>query len=634
MTHAPRNEPATTDASQGRAAILDAARNQGGSVKLEDLGDWRRSHTCGELRRTDGGQTATLMGWLHRMRDHGGVLFVDLRDRFGMTQIVFHPETGGRELLARAGEIGNEWVIAVRGLVNLRPAESLNRELATGEIELDVREMKILSAADPLPFQVNDEANLASEDLRLRYRFLDLRRPELASVLALRHRAAMAARRALSDQGFLEIETPILVKPTPEGARDYVVPSRVHPGKFYALPQSPQLYKQVLMISGMDRYFQLARCLRDEDLRADRQPEHTQIDLEMSFVSEEDVFAAVEHVYRAIWKECLGVELKTPFPRITFREAMSRFGSDKPDTRFGLEFSIMTDVLAKSPINVVANGAKAEGGVGVALTLPGGAEISGTQLRKYEDIVKEAGAGGLSFFKVMDSERARMEKIFPGALCDEFLSRANAKSGDAIVFTSGPWEKTLKALGVLRSFLGQAELDRAGLKNAPPEKQEWRFLWVREFPLFEWNPDRKGWDARHHLFTMPNPEHLAILESDPGRVHAQLYDVVANGNELGSGSIRIHRPDIQERVMKVVGFSAEQLREKFGFLIDAYRFASPPHGGIGMGIDRIVMLLAGRDNIRDTIAFPKTASAVSLMDGSPSEVDDATLKELGIRIGG
>jgi aspartyl-tRNA synthetase len=601
-------------------------------LKLEDLGHWKRTHTCGELRHNDAGQTATVMGWLHRMRDHGGVLFVDLRDRYGITQVVFHPETGGAALLERAASMGNEWVFAVRGQVNPRPKESLNPELPTGEIELDARELKILSASDPLPFQINDDSNLASEDLRLKYRFLDLRRPELSRVLALRHRVLQAARANLSAHGFLEIETPMLVKPTPEGARDYVVPSRVHPGKFYALPQSPQLYKQTLMIAGCDRYFQIARCLRDEDLRADRQPEHTQIDLEMSFVTEEDVFAAVEGVYQAVWKECLGVDLPVPFPRLTFHEAMSRFGSDKPDLRFGLEFSIVTDLLAKSPINVVAGGAKAEGGVGVALAIPGGAEISGTQLRKFEDIVKEAGAGGLSFFKVLDSERARIEKIFPGALADDFLSRARVKSGDAVVFTSGPWERTLKALGVLRSYLGQGELERSGLLNAPPEKQQWRFLWVREFPLFEWNPDRKAWDARHHMFTMPNPEHLEKLESDPGGVLAQLYDVVLNGNELGSGSIRIHRPDIQERVMKVVGFTQEQLSEKFGFLIDAYRYASPPHGGIGMGLDRIVMLLAGRDSIRDTMAFPKTASAVSLMDGSPSPIEPEALKELGIRI--
>ncbi len=602
-------------------------------LTLEGIGDWRRTHTCGALRASDANASATLMGWVHRSRDHGGVLFVDLRDRYGLTQVVFHPETGGRELLDRASRCGNEFVIAVRGVVSKRPPESLNPDLATGEVEVDVRELKVLSAADPLPFQVNEEMHLANEDLRLRYRFLDLRRPELAAVLALRHRAAMTARNHLASQDFLEIETPILVKPTPEGARDYVVPSRVHPGKFYALPQSPQLYKQTLMISGMDRYFQIARCLRDEDLRADRQPEHTQLDLEMSFVTEDDVFTAVEGVMKAVWKECLGVELATPFPRLTFHEAMRRFGSDKPDLRFGLEFTDTTAIHARSPRNVIANGAKAEGGCGVALRIPGGAEISGTQLRKFEDVVKAAGAGGLSFFKVVAAEREKQQVIFPGALLDEFFAATQAVEGDAVVFTSGPWERTLKALGVLRTQLGQDVLKKDGVrKDASLPHPEWRFLWVREFPLFEWNPDRKGWDARHHMFTMPNPEALEYLETRPGDVNAQLYDLVLNGNELGSGSIRIHRPDIQERVMKVVGFSAEELHAKFGFLIDAYRYASPPHGGIGMGLDRIVMLLAGRDSIRDTIAFPKSASAASLMDGAPSEVDDATMKELGIRV--
>src|SRR5262245_34358395 len=517
------------------------------------------------------------MGWLHRSRDHGGVLFTDLRDRYGLTQVVFHPETGGKVLLDRASHLGNEFVIAVRGVVMARPADAVNPELATGTIEVDARELRLLSASDPLPFQVNEEHMLASEDLRLKYRFLDLRRPELASLLALRHRAAMAARAYLSSQSFLEIETPILVKPTPEGARDYVVPSRVHHGSFYALPQSPQLYKQTLMISGCDRYFQLARCLRDEDLRADRQPEHTQIDLEMSFVTEEDVFSAVEGLFAAMWHETLGVKLQTPFPRITYDEAMKRYGSDKPDLRFGLEFTDVTAICARSPRNVVANGAKAPGGIGVAMTIPGGAEISGTQLRKFEDVVKAAGAGGLSFFKVGDAEREKQQVIFPGELLDEFFGATKAKNGDAVVFTSGPWEQTLKALGVLRTQLG------APLLKGP--EKEWAFLWVREFPLFEWNPDRKGWDARHHLFTMPNPEHLEILERDPGAVNAQLYDLVLNGNELGSGSIRIHRPDIQERVMKVAGFTQEQLQEKFGFLIDAYRYASPPHGGIGIGLD-------------------------------------------------
>jgi len=593
-------------------------------IVLEGLGDWRRSHTCGELRREHAGTEATLMGWVHRLRDHGGVLFIDLRDRYGITQVVLRPETSGAELLRRGEQLGNEWVIAVRGGVALRPPESLNPELATGEVELEVRALKALSAAGPLPFQVNEELHLANEDLRLRYRFLDLRRPELAAVLALRHRAAMAARSHLSGQSFLEIETPLLVKPTPEGARDYIVPSRVHPGKFYALPQSPQLYKQTLMISGCDRYFQLARCLRDEDLRADRQPEHTQIDLEMSFVTENEVFAAVEGLFAAMWRECLGVELKLPFPRLTFRESMGRFGSDKPDVRFGLEFVDVTDLCARSPRNVIANGAKMPGGTAAAIVIAGGAEISGTQLRKYEDVVKAAGAGGLTFFKVQDSDRDKQQVIFPGELLDQFFERVKARSGDAVVFTNGPWEPTLKALGVLRTQLGRELVkDRAG---------EWQFLWVREFPLFEYDLDHKRWVARHHMFTMPNAEHLDILESDPGNVYAQLYDLVLNGNELGSGSIRIHRPDIQERVLKVCGFTKEQAYEKFGFLIDAYRHASPPHGGIGLGFDRIVMLMAGRENIRDTIAFPKSASAASLMDGSPSPVEPETLRELRIRV--
>jgi len=593
-------------------------------VELEDLGGWRRTHTCGELTRAQSTIPATLMGWVHRVRDHGGVIFVDLRDRHGLTQVVFRPEIGGPELVARAGQLGHEWVIAVRGAVVMRPTESINPDLNTGYVELDAKEMRVLAAAAPLPFQVNDEANLAHEDLRLRYRYLDLRRPELARNLALRHQATTAARRYLSSQSFLEIETPMLVKPTPEGARDYVVPSRIHPGKFYALPQSPQLYKQVLMIAGCDRYFQIARCLRDEDLRADRQPEHTQIDVEMSFVTEEDVFAAIEGLMAAIWRDVLGVELKTPFPRLTFRESLMRFGSDKPDVRFGMEFVDVTAIHARSPRRVISEWAQKEDGVGVALLIPGGAEISGTQLRKYEDVVKAAGAGGLSFFKVLPAEREKQQVIFPEGLLDEFLAKVKAQEGDAVVFTSGPWEQTLTALGVLRKQLGEPRLKG--------KESVWEFLWVKEFPLFEWDPHRKGWAPRHHMFTMPRAQDLDALEDDPAKVHGILYDLVLNGNELGSGSIRIHRTDIQERVMKVIGLSKEEAYRKFGFLLEAYQFASPPHGGIGLGLDRIVMLLCGEENIREVIAFPKTASATSPMDGSPSEVEPETLGELQIRI--
>jgi aspartyl-tRNA synthetase len=592
-------------------------------IMLEDLGGWRRSHTCGELRRSHAGASATLMGWVHRVRDHGGVLFVDLRDRHGLTQVVFRPETGGAALLERATRLGLEYVIAVKGVVAERPGAARNADMPTGEVELDVRELKLLAAADPLPVLPSEEVHLANEDLRLRYRYLDLRRPELSRVLALRHQAAQAARAHLSDAGFLEIETPLLVKQTPEGARDYVVPSRVHPGKFYALPQSPQLYKQTLMIAGLDRYFQLARCLRDEDLRADRQPEHTQIDLEMSFVDEEQVFEAVENLFVALWQDVLGIEVPQPFLRLTFREAMGRYGSDKPDLRFGLEFHDVTAILARSPRNVVAGPAQAEGGTGVALNIRGGAEISGSQLRKYEEVVKGAGAAGLGFLKVLPAERAKAEAVFPGALLDELFAAVGAKDGDAVLYTSGPWETTLKALGVLRTQLGQPLVKG--------KEREWRFLWVRDFPLFEWDAQANRWAPRHHMFTMPKPEHLEFLESDPGKVYATLYDLVLNGTELGSGSMRIHRPDIQERVMKVVGLSREQAHAKFGFLLEAYRYAAPPHGGIGLGFDRIIMLMAGRDNIRDTIAFPKTTTAASLMDGCPSEVEPEIWKELHLR---
>jgi aspartyl-tRNA synthetase len=441
-----------------------------------------------------------------------------------------------------------------------------------GEIEVDARELKLLSASDPLPFQVNDDHQLASEDLRLKYRYLDLRRPELAAMLALRHKAAMAARGYLSSQSFLEIETPLLVKPTPEGARDYVVPSRVHHGSFYALPQSPQLYKQTLMISGCDRYFQLARCLRDEDLRADRQPEHTQIDIEMSFVTEDDVFRVVEGPVRGDLAGDAGREAPTPFLRITYDEAMKTYGSDKPTCASA---RVHRRDRAVRAIPAQRRGERSQGR---GRHRRGDAAARGRRdqrhaARKFEDVVKAAGAGGLTFFKVLPADREKQQVIFPGALLDRFLERVGAQTGDAVVFTNGPWERTCKALGVLRTQLGQAELEKKGLLGKTGAAQDWRFVWVRQFPLFEYNEDAKRWEPKHHMFTMPEPEHLDYLETDPGKVYAQLYDVVLNGNELGSGSIRIHRPDIQERVMKVIGLTQEQAYEKFGFLLDAYRFA-------------------------------------------------------------
>ena len=588
---------------------------------VEALGSLTRTHTCGGLRAQDVGADAVLLGWVHRIRDLGGVTFIDVRDRAGVSQVVVRENDA---LMSVAKRLGREYVVGVTGVVQRRSAETVNPKLATGEVEVLAREIRLLNEAKTPPFEIAEDTPV-SEEVRLKYRYLDLRRARLQSNIGLRHRVAMAVRKYFDANGFWEIETPILAKSTPEGARDFLVPSRIHPGEFYALPQSPQLYKQTLMIAGCDRYFQFARCLRDEDLRADRQPEHTQIDLELSFVTEDDVFDAVEGLFAALWKECLGVDLVRPFPRLTFREAMLRYGSDKPDVRFGREFRDVTALCARSPLNVVAKGAKREDGVGVALVVPGGAtEISGTQLRKYEDVVKEAGGGGLTFFKVLDAEREKQHKVFPGPLLDEFLAATGTKDGDVVLFTSGAWEPTLKALGVLRSQLGQPLL--AG------HEKEWRFLWVREFPMFEWDPDRKGWAPRHHMFTMPNAEHLALLESDPGRVFAQLYDLVLNGTELGSGSIRIHRTDIQERVMKVIGLTHEQAYEKFGFLLEAYRYASPPHGGIGLGFDRIVMLMGGADSIRETIAFPKSASAASLMDGSPGEVEPETLRELHLKM--
>ncbi len=595
---------------------------------LEDLGDWARSHTCGELDSSQVNTSVVLMGWVHRVRDHGGVFFLDLRDRYGVTQVVVPPGQATEETVDKARALGSEWVVAVRGRVVRRPADAANAALATGAIEVHADELRILNRSETPPFPIADEIDV-DENLRLKYRYLDLRRPRLKETLLLRSKVALEARTFLSGRGFVEIETPLLVRPTPEGARDYVVPSRVHPGHWYALPQSPQLYKQILMVSGFDKYFQLARCLRDEDLRADRQPEHTQIDLEMSFVREEDVFDVVEALYAHLWKSCLGVTLPLPFPQLTFHEAMGRFGSDKPDLRFGLELSDVSDVAAVSGAAFLRETVAAGGRV-IGLAATGRAQMSRKEIDGLEDTAKRAGAKGLAWMKkTAGGFEGAAAKFFSGdakGAGEELVRALGAQDGDLILLVAGPWEAACKGLGAVRLELGRATLMTPNGNGERP----WSFLWVRDFPLLE-EDGHGGWAPRHHIFTQPREEDLEFLDSDPGRVRARLYDVVLNGNELGSGSVRIHRADVQERVLERIGVSPAQAREKFGFLIDAFRFGAPPHGGIGMGLDRIVMLMADRPSLRDTIAFPKTTSATCPMDGSPAEVDAATLAELRVR---
>ena len=587
----------------------------------EPMGDWARTHLCGALRATDVDADALIMGWVHRTRDHGGVLFVDLRDHTGLTQVVFHPQNLSPEVLSRARAVRAESVLAVRGKVAKRPDEMVNPDLLTGAIELDAVEMRVLNVSRTPPFPVDDETDVG-EDLRLRYRYLDLRRFSLQEAMRLRARVALEVRKYLSDDDFVEVETPMMVRPTPEGARDYIVPSRLHPGKFYALPQSPQLYKQILMVSGINRYFQLARCMRDEDLRADRQPEHTQIDIEMAFIQEDDVFALVEGLMAHVFRVCLNVEVPTPFPRFSYREVMDRFGSDKPDLRFDLELRDVSPIAAESAFKVFAD-TVAGGGVVKALCVPGGGEKSRKQIDELEATARTHGAKGLAWTKIGASgPEGGVGKHLGDA--SGFVESTGAGAGDLLLFVADEWETACKALGAVRTSLGEPLIEG--------KEKEFRFLWVREFPLFAFNGDRGRWEAAHHMFSMPLPDHLEYLESDPGKVHAQLYDLVANGVELASGSIRIHRRDIQERVMKVVGMSREEADRRFGFLLEALQYGAPPHGGIAPGLDRLVMLMSGRRSLRDVIAFPKTARATSLMDQAPAEVDSQDLQDLHIRV--
>jgi aspartyl-tRNA synthetase len=583
----------------------------------DQLGTLTRTHTCGAVRESDVGGEVVLLGWVHRVRDLGGVLFVDVRDRFGITQAVVDAEP----LLSAAKRLRSEYVIAVGGTVRRRSAETVNPKLPTGQVEVAIRELRVLNEARTPPFPIADDTPVA-EDLRLRYRYLDLRRPRLQQNIALRHRVTMAIRKTLDAHGFLEIETPILTKSTPEGARDYLVPSRVHPGEFYALPQSPQLFKQILMIGGMDRYFQIARCFRDEDLRADRQPEFTQLDLEMSFARPESVFGVIEALLEAVWKE-IGRDIRTPFRRMPYAEAIAKYGSDKPDLRFGLEITDVSEVFRDSEFRVFKQ-IVAEGGVVRGLAVPGGNRYTRSQIDGLVDQAKQMGFSGLIWVRPGEPPVSSVKALAERALRTA-LARVGAGADDLLLLAAGKPDDTSTKLGQLRLAIAKRE------NLADPTAFE--FLWITEFPLLEWHEDDKRWYSVNHPFTAPMEEDLPRLEADPGGVRAQAYDVILNGWELGGGSIRIHDMALQHRVFtELLGISDEEARQRFGFFLDALTYGTPPHGGIALGIDRLIALLTGESSIREAMAFPKTASAEDLMAGAPSPVDDKQLRELGIKI--
>jgi aspartyl-tRNA synthetase len=586
-----------------------------------------RTHTCGELRAAHVGQEVTLCGWVDSYRDHGGSLFVDLRDRYGKTQVVFNPDNGP-EFLAEARQLRTEFVIAVTGKVAKRPEGTVNPKLDTGEIELRSAKLELLNKSLVPPFQPG-AMELPGEDLRLKYRYLDLRRPDMQRTIVLRHRMIKAMRDYFDDHRFIEVETPMLGRSTPEGARDYLVPSRVHAGKFYALPQSPQLYKQILMIAGYDRYVQVARCFRDEDLRADRQPEFTQLDVEMAFVNADDIIGMIDGLAAKLAKDILGIELKLPLPRMTYDEAMERFGHDAPDLRFGMELVDVTDLAGEADFRVfkeaAANGKRVRG-----LNAKGAAD---KYSRKGIDeltafVMQDHGAGGLVWFKVeVDGNLASpTAKNFQPELLKKIAARLDAAPGDFLCFVADTFETTCKALYGLRKRLGKE------LNLYDPATMN--FSWIVEFPMFAYDAEEKCWAAMHHPFTAPRPQDLELLTTDPGKCRAQAYDLVINGYEAGGGTIRIHDQGVQQQVFDLLGLSRETARDRFGFLLDALQYGAPPHGGIALGIDRCVMLFGGLDNIRDCIAFPKTQKATDLMTEAPGEVDARQLKELSIKING
>jgi aspartyl-tRNA synthetase len=582
-----------------------------------------RTHTCGELRENNIGQKVVLNGWVDNRRDLGGLIFIDIRDRYGITQVVFEPGFN-EEAHNSAKGLRNEFVVSVEGIVRKRPPETDNPNLATGHVDVMVNKLVILNEAKPSPIPIKDKID-TSEDVRLKYRYLDLRRSSLQRNLLMRHRMYQVVRKFFDENNFVEIETPVLMKSTPEGARDYLVPSRLHKGKFYALPQSPQIYKQILMVSGFDRYFQIVKCFRDEDLRADRQPEFTQVDVEMSFVDQQHIFELVEQLMKTLFKEIWNKELSLPLLRLTFNEAMEKYGSDKPDLRFNLQIKTLNHVFVSTEFKVFKDQIK-NNGIITGLVAPGCGDYTRNQLDVITDFVKKLGAGGLIWLRVKDNDlEAPIAKYLTAEEKTKLVESLSAKTGDLLFILSGAKIKTLSIMGSLRMEMARRlELLKDGSEPA--------LLWVTDFPLLEWDEQAKRYYPIHHPFTSPYPEDIPLMETDPSVVRAKAYDLVLNGNEIAGGSIRIHNTSLQTKMFNTLGITEEDAVQKFGFLLSAFKYGAPPHGGIAFGFDRMAMIFAGESSIREVIAFPKTASAVSLMDDSPSIVSEEQLKELHIKI--